>query len=1294
MSISQQQAKDLLKELSCKKGGSLLGKVDKHVLNDNSRILFIGLGGAGCTTINRIKGIYETKFRHFGNVKFMCVDTDETDITKLKIEKGGYISNDEIFEIYDSSASQLLINRPEITRDWLSEAVPRDVIDETGAKSRRVVGRVMLCGTGKYAALEGVIKDKISEFTNGGIIEVVICAGISGGTGSGTFIDVSYMVRMILNNINVNNQRSTQMYGIFYTPDVQQSIPDVGGVPSVWNTVQQNGYAAMKELSYFMNIGDSIDGDTVYSLRVVDPSGGIRECQKPIFDQGHAFIISATTNTNKFEEIVECTAEGILNMFRPGQEDANDETKHQSIMSTLCNIGRNIGTWATSCIGIPDGTKTPDPCGIKNTYFPAFMNYSFSSFGYRSVYLPKNEMAAYIANKAFSEIIKLYKRAFRFTDKDAFNIAQFIGISSAEEILRGVKTEKGYNEEFFRIAPNNPKYPQRFGMQIAGRMHGLDDTVKEAADVVDVAIQGITGLDVCIDSIVNRIISLLEGNELYIDESGNQFNLWKEFGPVGANIILAGTAESGNDTVRIHGIIDILKNIGKTLGNALAAANKNLEEKTTALKQARETLARDITPHDDEVEVFIGACASFSNAKFDVRFLEEYMVDFLTLLIKKLTAYSNETFEIYTPIIMQLADILNEDSEIFADYYLQNRGNSTVFSLNAFNLENASRNNDLFEKMFEGLVADPRTIDRIRNGLLTHLFGVDQRNNWRTYISSPDILCDQIRRVFSQYIDPIVREKLEKFIVLVYGNKEQIVRLIGGRENVTIQDLDTIWNDDTLRDNALQEAAKKIFASISDSAAISFNVWIEQTVASRFDRNIGIVLLNDTPNLNHAIMNVVAQDPALQNRCNITVTDSLQTEISVFECVRPFPLEMVRNMKEYATAYFRSENLTSNAAGRHLDEVSEKWQINLPEIYGKDTEDYYMGIHQQPANFVCIPDRERCMKDNKPFNNDVEVYKLIREMVDYGLANKYIDVSSNDKFVIYDLKNVQDAEAVEKLEDKTAEISENANKDDNNTDPFWKRALDALFENDNISRYDMIALDRAVKNDPLNSRQTNMPANKLELKNIYRIVRADMNMHKRVAELYKVYKETNLFDNLEKISSFKSSVEYYVKALKCGMISYDQKKGWLCTYSSNPNEPPIVFLDDYKQKNPGLDVPFENFIVFSAFVKNALSDTVKKETEARYNDLQQTCRQNGTSIQSCKADTLDQMQNGLASSLFTIRDPEEKEKAIGEQLGSSEYFELYNYPRKCKSKNDAKTLLKNLEGYLRILEGINRTGRL
>ena len=147
------------------------------------------------------------------------------------------------------------------------------------------------------------------------------------------------------------------------------------------------------------------------------------------------------------------------------------------------------------------------------------------------------------------------------------------------------------------------------------------------------------------------------------------------------------------------------------------------------------------------------------------------------------------------------------------------------------------------------------------------------------------------------------------------------------------------------------------------------------------------------------------------------------------------------------------------------------------------------------------------------FNNDVEMYDEIKKIVEFGLENGYIYTDPTNKYVVCVLENTS-PEFIDRIEKKIVELRSGGG------DHTWKDALDSINAEDNHKYYSEIQLERAINNDSLKSRQTNMPGNRFDLKNIYRIVRSDMVMHRLLLEKYNEYKSMNLFENLAGVSEF------------------------------------------------------------------------------------------------------------------------------------------------------------------------------
>lgn len=336
----------MMKDLSVANGGSLLKEIRKNKLSEDG-ILFIGLGGMGCDTINEIKRVYVHDFEKHDRIRFLAADTDLTTLEHTNSASyNGMLEDYEQFEIYDDVSAKLLINpTPEIL-SWLGEVDPMP-LTARGANGVRQYGRVMLCGTDKYILLFDRIAALIKEVTDSykRPASIILVSGISGGTGSGTFIDVSYMIRTIISDLrNTNKSNTVTSYGVFYMPDVQKEMPGLKENVATWTALKRNGYAALRELDYFMSNGQA-DGRTSPVYILIAPNGVKTVSSEPIFEKCHVFLVAPTGNLTNCVEIITQTAQSLLNMFQDiiVKEQNSNASKVQSILSNYDNNLSHVG---------------------------------------------------------------------------------------------------------------------------------------------------------------------------------------------------------------------------------------------------------------------------------------------------------------------------------------------------------------------------------------------------------------------------------------------------------------------------------------------------------------------------------------------------------------------------------------------------------------------------------------------------------------------------------------------------------------------------------------------------------------------------------------------------------------------------------------------------------------------------------------------------------------------------------------------------------------------------------------
>ena len=256
-------------------GGGIISAKQQAKQAENTASILIGLGGTGIDCIKTIKAAVRERLEpddpksvvaEYKHIQFMGVDTDKKSFTK-KQEEGKnevhsardlkVLDDTEVFDISNAAIANALKNpraiemRPEL--QWLNykELDIPDLADH-GAGGFRQIGRYMLMDkSNKFMDDVGtLIRTAKSGLTNP-TVNIHIFSGLSGGTGSGTFLDVCYMVK----EVAALNGGAT-ISGYFFLPDVNlDKIPTDNRLTRVF--IPCNAYAAMQELDYCMRISEN-----------------------------------------------------------------------------------------------------------------------------------------------------------------------------------------------------------------------------------------------------------------------------------------------------------------------------------------------------------------------------------------------------------------------------------------------------------------------------------------------------------------------------------------------------------------------------------------------------------------------------------------------------------------------------------------------------------------------------------------------------------------------------------------------------------------------------------------------------------------------------------------------------------------------------------------------------------------------------------------------------------------------------------------------------------------------------
>ena len=253
-------------------GGGIVSPRQQAEQETNVANVLIGLGGTGVECIRTIKTQVRSRLSPddpeaivpaYDHIRFLGVDTDQ----KSRGIDDSYgercansllaLSDTEFFSIankhfqQDLSKKHALVDIKEINWPRYDDIEPGD-LGNAGAGGIRQVGRYMLMR--KSAEFIDRIEQEIDaakrELTNP-TVNVHVFSGLSGGTGSGIFLDVCYMVRHIAQRVG-----NVIVLGYFFLPDVNLSrIP--ASYLGVRSYIPRIGYAAMQELDYCMRIAEN-----------------------------------------------------------------------------------------------------------------------------------------------------------------------------------------------------------------------------------------------------------------------------------------------------------------------------------------------------------------------------------------------------------------------------------------------------------------------------------------------------------------------------------------------------------------------------------------------------------------------------------------------------------------------------------------------------------------------------------------------------------------------------------------------------------------------------------------------------------------------------------------------------------------------------------------------------------------------------------------------------------------------------------------------------------------------------
>lgn len=370
-----------------------------HLKSENAKlidtpILVIGLGGTGADALIRIKNLVNERLNSSSinekpdNIEYLAIDTDPK--TRSVQYNGTKFSeaNSETCIMEDAKLSATYKNldsnqMPQVS-EWISKDIDVSQVKD-GAGGFRQVGRFLFFKEFKMVkeALERKIINITRGRTNNKKVYVFIVTGVSGGTGSGTFIDMPYVVNKLLSERGY----VSQILGFIFLPDINIQVLPLNAHATQRN-MQRNGFAALKELDYLMNFGKLSGNSEKFEQ---DYGNGFKVfSEQPPYDICHlvSSINSDGVNNYTKESCMAVTSETIINFIADERNISNEQF---AIAQYISNISQETNGFISS---------------LKTTKLP--VNYKYNVIGSTSGVLPMDDVLNYLTHLLFKEMKQIY----------------------------------------------------------------------------------------------------------------------------------------------------------------------------------------------------------------------------------------------------------------------------------------------------------------------------------------------------------------------------------------------------------------------------------------------------------------------------------------------------------------------------------------------------------------------------------------------------------------------------------------------------------------------------------------------------------------------------------------------------------------------------------------------------------------------------------------------------------------------------------------------------------------------
>lgn len=638
------------RQLLLSTGGGVISGSQQDEQNKCATVA-IGLGGTGVACLRNLKQqVYsrlqpddpESPIPEYAHIRFLAVDSDKSSLRA----DGAFNSLDEATEYFSISTGDIngllsqtktLAGTPECK--WLKtenrERGERglSILSATaGAGGVRQIGRLLLIE--KSAEFVARIQKAVTDATRGiqGDAELIIhiFSGMGGGTGSGTFLDVCYLVQEALDRMALKGKALT--CGYFFLPDVNLSSRGIEEGSAVARYIKANGFAAMKELDYCMNFQNNHGTwDQEYKSFHIGPT---QETPVKVCHLVSAHDIEGSNLQNGYAYAMNVVSDFVMQfLVKP---EVSQKGTALTMQSHIANYFKSMSV-------------------VNKT---AGANYQYCLLGASNAIVPMKEITTYLASRLFEEMSNISHR--RPADQEVEVFAERTGLSYS--LLQAALL----NGTTYRMPVIELDHKQFSAANMSEEDLGLADNLI----LPDVIMRPYR--DKFQSSMINQVTTNMNAmtNEWSLAEiQKDQESASKvcaayfalrnlviapEYGPFYAADVLNG-AQTTN-------LVNHLRGVQKQAENDLNSARGDVILRIQHVKKTRrDFLHAGLLANKKKLfEEFISAVAAYFTLTSYIKMLEQ-MIAMMPKMIKQFTALYEAHFMVYQTVSRNLFDTFHEN---------------------------------------------------------------------------------------------------------------------------------------------------------------------------------------------------------------------------------------------------------------------------------------------------------------------------------------------------------------------------------------------------------------------------------------------------------------------------------------------------------------------------------------------------------------------------------------------------------------------------------------------------------